>query len=598
MIAGLVRRYFKAAISLVPLMALALAMTGFSGSPQGLTIDAPDLVVSTPSVSDNNPAAGASFTLSATVRNQGSAGSAAATLHYYRSADTTITTYDTELGTDSVSALAAFGTSDQSIDLTAPSDTGDYYYGACVDTVSDESSTTNNCSSAVTVTVGPTAPDLVISSHFILMKRVYPSVVYFEAGHKVWARATVKNEGSGASSAATVRFYWSTDDTITSSDIEGGTVSLDGLAAAATDELPWFYMNTPNPPGLYYFGVCVDAVSGESDTTNNCRSSSHRVRMVGSDLTVGLYRYGGNPVVSEFFGLDPTVYNSGPGGASATTVRYYRSTDDTITTSDTELGTNGVRKLWRNGESNRWFGLFAPSTAGAYYYGACVDPVATESDTTNNCSGALKVTVDATAAPDLLVYGPYLHQDRVAFQSAGNPQVGASFTLDATVRNQGSASAGSTTLRYYRSTDSTITSSDTAVGTDSVNGLAKGSYSYQAVDLTAPSDAGTYYYGACVDTVTDESVTTNNCSSGEKVIVEAEPAPDLVVGTPEVGETLTADTSGISDVDGLDNVAYSYQWIANDGTADTEIAGATGLHLHPGSRRRGQDHQGEGYLHR
>ena len=41
-------------------------------------------------------------------------------------------------------------------------------------------------------------------------------------------------------------------------------------------------------------------------------------------------------------------------------------------------------------------------------------------------------------------------------------------------------------------------------------------------------------------------------------------------------ETLTADTSGISDADGLTNVSYSYQWIRNDGTNDADIGGQTG----------------------
>ena len=35
-------------------------------------------------------------------------------------------------------------------------------------------------------------------------------------------------------------------------------------------------------------------------------------------------------------------------------------------------------------------------------------------------------------------------------------------------------------------------------------------------------------------------------------------------GTVEVGETLTADTSGIADEDGLANATFSYQWLAND----------------------------------
>ena len=49
-----------------------------------------------------------------------------------------------------------------------------------------------------------------------------------------------------------------------------------------------------------------------------------------------------------------------------------------------------------------------------------------------------------------------------------------------------------------------------------------------------------------------------------------------VTGTAQVGETLTADTSGIADENGLDNASFSYQWLRNDGTSDAVISGATG----------------------
>ena len=62
---------------------------------------APDLVVGAPSVDDSSPTTGESFTLSATVRNQGDGSSAATTLRYYRSADSTISSSDTAVGTDS-----------------------------------------------------------------------------------------------------------------------------------------------------------------------------------------------------------------------------------------------------------------------------------------------------------------------------------------------------------------------------------------------------------------------------------------------------------------------------------------------------------------
>ena len=49
-----------------------------------------------------------------------------------------------------------------------------------------------------------------------------------------------------------------------------------------------------------------------------------------------------------------------------------------------------------------------------------------------------------------------------------------------------------------------------------------------------------------------------------------------ISGTVQVGETLTASTSGIADTDRLTNVSYSYQWIRNDGSSDTDIQDATG----------------------
>ena len=140
-----------------------IAVRGYSSSETGsYTVHAsfqsggsssPDLIVESPSVSDNTLTPGQSFTLRATVRNRGTARSAATTLRYYRSSNSTISTSDTEVGTDSVSGLSASGTGSESISLRAPSRAGTYYYGACVASVSGESNTNNNCSTGVRVTV-------------------------------------------------------------------------------------------------------------------------------------------------------------------------------------------------------------------------------------------------------------------------------------------------------------------------------------------------------------------------------------------------------------------------------------------------------------
>ena len=96
---------------------------------------------------------------------------------------------------------------------------------------------------------------------------------------------------------------------------------------------------------------------------------------------------------------------------------------------------------------------------------------------------------------------------------------GTNRTLAAIVRNQGLGPSASTTLRYYRSSDSTISTSDTEVETNSLAGLAVGGSVKASVLVRAPSSRGTYYYGACVDTVSRESDTGNNCSAGVQVEV-------------------------------------------------------------------------------
>ena len=111
-----------------------------------------DLVVQSISVSDNSLTPGQAFTLSATVGNEGTGAAAATTLRYYRSTNRTISRQDTQVGTDPVGALAASGTSAESIRVEAPSAEGIYYYGACVESADGES-VGNNCSAGVRVAV-------------------------------------------------------------------------------------------------------------------------------------------------------------------------------------------------------------------------------------------------------------------------------------------------------------------------------------------------------------------------------------------------------------------------------------------------------------
>ena len=116
-------------------------------------------------------------------------------------------------------------------------------------------------------------------------------------------------------------------------------------------------------------------------------------------------------------------------------------------------------------------------------------------------------------APDLVAASPSVNPP--------NPASSQSFTLSVAIHNRGNASAPPTTVRYYLSTDSTITTDDPEVGTNAVSGLAAPSSTFKLIRLTAPSNLGTYYYGACVQPVSGESDTQNNCSSASEVVVVA-----------------------------------------------------------------------------
>ena len=48
-----------------------------------------------------------------------------------------------------------------------------------------------------------------------------------------------------------------------------------------------------------------------------------------------------------------------------------------------------------------------------------------------------------------------------------------------------------------------------------------------------------------------------------------------ISGTPQVGETLTASVTAISDADGTDSATFAYQWVSNSGTSDSDIEDAT-----------------------
>ena len=385
-----------------------------------------------------------------------------------------------------------------------------------------------------------------------------------DAGAEFRLSATVTNRGEGDADATGLHFYRSDNAHISATDIEIGSSRVEPLSAGGSSGKS-LAVAAPPQPGTYYFGACVDAVDGESDTANNC-SSSVAVTVPEPpgtpDLVVLSPSVSNSRVrVGEAFTVSVTVRNSGEAAAASTTLRYYRSIDATVSSADTPVGTDAVIALGASGSSGESITLNAPGDAGTHYYGACVDAVEGESNTANNCSPAITVTV-TRARPDLLVQPPTV--------SNSSPDAGDPFTLSVTVRNGGDGDAIATTLRYYRSVDTDITDADTPVGSDAVAGLTVQDGSNESITLNAPTDAGTYYYGACVDAVTDESDTANNCSSAVAVTVPVATAgnPDLIVGSPSVSEdrpapgatfVLSATVRNVGSVDAVATTLHYYR---------------------------------------
>ena len=132
----------------------------------------------------------------------------------------------------------------------------------------------------------------------------------------------------------------------------------------------------------------------------------------------------------------------------------------------------------------------------------------------------------------------------------------------------------------------TLTADTTGIA--DADGLVNATFAYQWIRADADIDGATGSTYELQDSdvgttikvrvrFTDDAGHSESLTSAATGEVAARPnrpatgAPSIS-GTPEVGQTLTADTTGIADADGLVNAAFSYQWLRND----ADIDGATG----------------------
>ncbi len=204
------------------------------------------------------------------------------------------------------------------------------------------------------------------------------------------------------------------------------------------------------------------------------------------------------------------VYNQGTGSAVASNLKYYLSSNSTYETGDTYLAVDAIVSLAASGSAAANEVVTVPSgtLAGTWYilFFADADAAVTESSETNNL-GYFAITVTSgTSQPDLIVQSPAASPTSIV--------AGSTTTASCTVRNQGTASAGASNLKYYLSANATYETSDTYLATDAVAVLAASATAAVSELVTIPSStaAGTYYilFFADADAAVAESNETNN----------------------------------------------------------------------------------------
>ena len=153
---------------------------------------------------------------------------------------------------------------------------------------------------------------------------------------------------------------------------------------------------------------------------------------------------------------------------------------------------------------------------------------------------------------------------------------------------------GQPTIAGTLETGETLTAATSSISDD--NGLANAAFAYQWIHTATDSEAyipaatASSYLLSSDDighsikvrvTFTDADGYTERLTSSATALVimpanVAATGQPTITGSAEVGETLTAATSAISDANGLATTVFSHQWVRSANGSDNDITDATG----------------------
>lgn len=535
----------------------------------------PDLVVT----AVNGPSSvmpGNSFPVDVTVCNQGTQ-SGSSPVDIVLSTDAVITPVDTFIGSLPVPTLYPGQCVTQTANVSAsPSvSNGTYVLGAIADSQGymSELIKTNNALAGTPLSIG-NGPDFVVSSV------VGPPT----AGSGPFSvTVTACNQGVNGGST-NVDLFLSGDTYITTTDYWIGSAPVGWLnpGQCATRTVS---MTGAPPPGVYYVGGIADASNQVLELIETNNALAGNIVGVGSqpDLIVSAVSGPTSVPGGSSFSAQVTVCNQGQSSSPGTTVDLRLSSDNVISSSDYTAGNAFVNSLMPGQcvvlNVNGWAGV----PEGTWTLGAFVDPSGSVSELFEANNGLAGGQVGVGFKPDLAV---------TDLSGPKSMMSGNSVTVTATVCNQGTSDAyGGTSLTLVLSTDATITTADTFVGSGPLPYLAAGQCAPVTLGGSAYVPDGTYYLGVIADTSNSiqELNEGNNTralgpigvgSKPDFVVTEVSVPPSVISGTWIPSLNVTVCNQGTQSGSApLDIVLSSDTTITR---ADLLIGGASTPFLSPG----------------
>ncbi len=526
---------------------------------------------------------GESFAVTARIKNQGAADAPASTTKLSLLNPDDHTTKDLK-GVQVVPVLAPGGSSEAEATVAVAPGTppGDYFLQACADGPGAilEAKENNNCrKSAEKVTVLP-LPDLVVTAISDPPAAAPPGQSF-----KV-ATTTTKNAGRVASLATTTKYSLVSTSTGAQADLDGaqGVPALNPGQIFTEEETLTIRGGTPL--GEYRLQACADAgkAVSEDDEGDNCLLSAGTILVATQpDLRLSDVTLADAPVVVTPGGsidIGAVVQNAGVGDADASTITF--ALVNAAGTVRILNGTQAVPVLASGSSIPTQTTVTVPAGTpfATYTARACIDaaddvPEASDTNNCRNAAGTVKVAAVVQPKPDLIV---------AALTDAPKRVVpSATFTVTATIKNQGPGASGVSTTKFNLVSADGLTRKNLK-GVQSVKVLGALDSEGPAVTLKVYSDTvpGAYFFQACADGADEisESVENNNCVTMPRGIQVRE-SPDLLaiaVSDPPATATQGQSIQVSSTIKNVGTVTANesitrYYLVATDGSGKLDLKG-------------------------